>query len=35
LLFEELENRQTQWTIPDTERREVVTLAVVDVLIPA
>lgn len=35
LLLEELYNRQTQWTIPDTELREAVRLAVAEVLLPA
>lgn len=35
LLLEELYNRQTQWTIPDSELREAVRLAVAEVLLPA
>lgn len=35
LLLEELYNRQSQWTIPDTELREAVRLAVAEVLLPA
>ncbi len=35
LLFDELYQRQTQWTIPDNELREAVRLAVAEVLLPA
>jgi hypothetical protein len=35
LLFDELYQRQTQWTIPDNELREAVRLAVGEVLLPA
>ncbi|XP_009623413.1 exocyst complex component EXO70A1-like [Nicotiana tabacum] len=33
--FEELHQRQTQWTVPDTELRESLRLAVAEVLLPA
>ncbi|CAH1421936.1 unnamed protein product [Lactuca virosa] len=33
--FEELHQRQSQWTVPDTELRESLRLAVVEVLLPA
>ncbi|KAJ7556869.1 hypothetical protein O6H91_05G102600 [Diphasiastrum complanatum] len=35
LLFEELHQKQTQWTIPDSELREAVRLAIAEVLLPA
>ncbi|CAK9186458.1 unnamed protein product [Ilex paraguariensis] len=33
--FEELHQRQSQWTVPDTELRESLRLAVAEVLLPA
>ncbi|CAH1444242.1 unnamed protein product [Lactuca virosa] len=33
--FEELHQRQSQWTVPDTELRESLRVAVVEVLLPA
>jgi hypothetical protein len=33
--FEELHQRQTQWTVPDNELRESLRLAVAEVLLPA
>lgn len=35
LLFEELHQRQSQWTVPDSELRESLRLAVAEVLLPA
>ncbi|EFJ09561.1 hypothetical protein SELMODRAFT_184479 [Selaginella moellendorffii] len=35
ILFEELHQRQSQWTIPDAELRDAVRLAVAEVLLPA
>ncbi|KAI3783653.1 hypothetical protein L1987_42739 [Smallanthus sonchifolius] len=35
LQFEELHQRQSQWTVPDTELRESLRLAVAEVLLPA
>ncbi|KAK9705859.1 hypothetical protein RND81_07G087600 [Saponaria officinalis] len=35
LQFEELHQRQSQWTIPDSEHRESLRLAVAEVLLPA
>ncbi|XP_051113690.1 exocyst complex component EXO70A1-like [Andrographis paniculata] len=35
LLFEEIHQRQSQWTVPDTELRESLRLAVAEVLLPA
>lgn len=33
--FDELHQRQSQWTVPDTELRESLRLAVAEVLLPA
>lgn len=33
--FEELHQKQSQWTVPDTELRESLRLAVAEVLLPA
>ena len=33
--FEELHQRQSQWTVPDSELRESLRLAVAEVLLPA
>lgn len=33
--FEEIHQRQSQWTVPDTELRESLRLAVAEVLLPA
>ncbi|XP_073274215.1 exocyst complex component EXO70A1-like [Primulina huaijiensis] len=35
MLFEELHQRQSQWTVPDSELRESLRLAVAEVLLPA
>ncbi|EPS68385.1 hypothetical protein M569_06379, partial [Genlisea aurea] len=35
VLFEEIHQRQSQWTVPDTELRESLRLAVAEVLLPA
>nr|GEW05852.1 exocyst complex component EXO70A1-like [Tanacetum cinerariifolium] len=35
LQFEELHQRQSQWTVPDSELRESLRLAVAEVLLPA
>ncbi|KAL0333532.1 UNVERIFIED_CONTAM: Exocyst complex component EXO70A1 [Sesamum angustifolium] len=35
LLFEEIHQRQSQWTVPDSELRESLRLAVAEVLLPA
>lgn len=35
VLFEELHQRQSQWTVPDSELRESLRLAVAEVLLPA
>ncbi|GAA0144286.1 membrane traffic protein [Lithospermum erythrorhizon] len=35
VMFEELHQRQSQWTVPDTELRESLKLAVAEVLLPA
>lgn len=34
-LFEEIHQRQSQWTVPDSELRESLRLAVAEVLLPA
>jgi len=34
-MFEELHQKQSQWTVPDTELRESLILAVAEVLLPA
>jgi len=34
-MFEELHQKQSQWTVPDTELRESLRLAVAEVLLPA
>lgn len=35
IMFEELHQKQSQWTVPDTELRESLRLAVAEVLLPA
>lgn len=35
MLFEEIHQRQSQWTVPDSELRESLRLAVAEVLLPA
>lgn len=35
ILFEEIHQRQSQWTVPDSELRESLRLAVAEVLLPA
>ncbi|XP_054787201.1 exocyst complex component EXO70A1-like isoform X1 [Prosopis cineraria] len=35
MMFEEIHQRQSQWTVPDTELRESLRLAVAEVLLPA
>jgi len=34
-MFEELHQKQSQWTVPDAELRESLILAVAEVLLPA
>jgi len=34
-MFEELHQKQSQWTVPDSELRESLRLAVAEVLLPA
>lgn len=34
-MFEEIHQKQSQWTVPDTELRESLRLAVAEVLLPA
>lgn len=35
MLFEEIHQKQSQWTVPDSELRESLRLAVAEVLLPA
>jgi hypothetical protein len=35
VMFEELHQKQSQWTVPDSELRESLRLAVAEVLLPA